>query len=74
MCRYRNGFLPEKFEMDDYLKNNGGIRHANVSDEVVDMDLALYIFVSCSAFVNYLLVKAKNIESTVKNEKLLRIM
>lgn len=41
-----------------YTSNEGGIRHAMIDDNPCDFDDAKYMLVSCSAFVNYLIVKA----------------
>ncbi|MCB9422910.1 MAG: hypothetical protein H6667_24130 [Ardenticatenaceae bacterium] len=42
-----------------YTSNADGIRHAMVQDSNSDFDDAKYMLVSCSAFVNYLIMKAK---------------
>ena len=41
-----------------YTSNEGGIRHAMIDNNKCDFDDAKYMLVSCSAFVNYLVVKA----------------
>lgn len=40
-----------------YTSDADGIRHASISASEVDQDLAKFMLVSCSAFVNYLLTK-----------------
>lgn len=42
-----------------YTSNADGIRHAMIQDSSSDFDDAKYMLVSCSAFVNYLIMKAK---------------
>jgi hypothetical protein len=41
-----------------YTSDEGGIRHAMIEDNPCDFDDAKYMLVSCSAFVNYLIMKA----------------
>ena len=41
-----------------YTSEEGGIRHAMIEDNPCDFDDAKYMLVSCSAFVNYLIMKA----------------
>lgn len=41
-----------------YTSAEGGIRHAMIDDNPCDFDDAKYMLVSCSAFVNYLIMKA----------------
>lgn len=41
-----------------YTSDEGGIRHAMIDDNPCDSDDAKYMLVSCSAFVNYLIMKA----------------
>jgi len=41
-----------------YTSDEGGIRHAMIDDNPCDFDDAKYMLVSCSAFVNYLIMKA----------------
>jgi hypothetical protein len=41
-----------------YTSDEGGIRHAMIDDPNCDFDDAKYMLVSCSAFVNYLIMKA----------------
>ncbi|MBA7683119.1 hypothetical protein ES703_91477 [subsurface metagenome] len=40
-----------------YTSDEGGIRHAMIEDNPCDFDDAKYMLVSCSAFVNYLIMK-----------------
>lgn len=41
-----------------YTSDEGGIRHAMIGDNPCDFDDAKYMLVSCSAFLNYLIMKA----------------
>ena len=41
-----------------YTSDEGGIRHAMIDDNPCEFDDAKYMLVSCSAFVNYLIMKA----------------
>ena len=41
-----------------YTSDEGGIRHAMIDDNPCDFNDAKYMLVSCSAFVNYLIMKA----------------
>jgi len=41
-----------------YTSDEGGIRHAMVDETTCDFEDAKYMLVSCSAFVNYLIMKA----------------
>ncbi len=41
-----------------YTSNEGGIRHAMIDESACGFDDAKYMLVSCSAFVNYLVMKA----------------
>jgi hypothetical protein len=41
-----------------YTSDEGGIRHAMIEENPCDFDDAKYMLVSCSAFVNYLIMKA----------------
>jgi hypothetical protein len=41
-----------------YTSNEGGIRHAMIDESTCDFDDAKYMLVSCSAFINYLIMKA----------------
>lgn len=43
-----------------YTSGNSGIRHAMMGEEAIGHEEALYMLVSCSAFVHYLLRKGKN--------------
>lgn len=42
-----------------YTSDEGGIRHAILDETNVDFEDAKYMLVACSAFVNYLIVKAE---------------
>jgi len=41
-----------------YTSDQGGIRHAMIDESTCDFEDAKYMLVSCSAFVNYLIMKA----------------
>jgi hypothetical protein len=41
-----------------YTSDEGGIRHAMIDETTCDFEDAKYMLVSCSAFVNYLIMKA----------------
>jgi len=41
-----------------YTSDEGGIRHALIDEDTCSFDDAKYMLVSCSAFVNYLIMKA----------------
>lgn len=41
-----------------YASNAGGIRHGSINPSDVDQDLAKFMLVACSAFVNYLIAKS----------------
>ena len=40
-----------------YTSNGDGIRHALLEEDSLEYEDALYMLVSCSAFVNYLISK-----------------
>lgn len=42
-----------------YTSSADGIRHGSIDESKVDYDDAKYMLVSCSAFVNYLIIKAQ---------------
>ena len=50
----KDGFL----KIYGYTSNSDGIRHAMLDEPDLDLEDALFMLVSCSAFVNYLVVKA----------------
>jgi len=41
-----------------YTNDSEGIRHALMEEQTLDVEDAKFMLVSCSAFVNYLVVKA----------------
>lgn len=41
-----------------YTSDEGGIRHALLNEDKLEQEDAIFMLVSCSAFVNYLIVKA----------------
>jgi hypothetical protein len=49
-----------------YTSDNDGIRHALTQDSNCDQEDAKYMLVSCSAFVNYLIVKATKSGISIK--------
>lgn len=52
--------LKEGFEkLYGYTSNAGGIRHALIDEPNLDVEDAVYMLVTCSAFTNYLLRKAE---------------
>jgi hypothetical protein len=50
----KNGFS----SIYGYTSDEGGIRHAMIDESTCDFDDAKYMLVSCSAFINYLIMKA----------------
>lgn len=54
-----HGALKEAFKkLYGYTSDAGGIRHGGIDFADVDYDLAKYMLVSCSAFINYLISKS----------------
>lgn len=54
-----HGALKSAFEkLYGYTSDEGGIRHALMEESRLDQEDAKFMLVACSAFVNYLLVKA----------------
>jgi len=52
--------LKQGFEkLYGYTSDDDGIRHALLDEANLDMEDARFMLVSCSAFVNYLVVKAQ---------------
>lgn len=52
----REGFI----KLYEYTSDEGGIRHAIIeNDQNIGFDEAKYTLVACSAFVNYLISKAR---------------
>lgn len=49
-----------------YTSDAGGIRHAMIDDSDVDFEDAKYMFVACSAFINYLIIKASKSKISLK--------
>lgn len=53
-----HGALREAFvHLYGYSSAEDGIRHASIKDSEVDFDIAKFMLVSCSAFINYLVSK-----------------
>ena len=58
---YLHGALKKGFiSIYGYTSDEDGIRHAMLKESKVDFEDAKYMIVSCSAFINYLIVKADN--------------
>jgi hypothetical protein len=54
-----HGALAEGFtKIYGYTSDSDGIRHAMMEEHTLDQEDALYMLVSCSAFINYLIIKA----------------
>lgn len=54
-----HGALEQGFlKLYGYTSDGDGIRHAMLDEDNLEQEDALYMLISCSAFVNYLLVKA----------------
>ncbi|MBI5894266.1 MAG: hypothetical protein HZB79_11620 [Deltaproteobacteria bacterium] len=54
-----HGALKKGFDaIYGYTSDEGGIRHAMLEESKVDFEDAKYMFVSCSAFINYLIIKS----------------
>jgi len=52
--------LEQGFEkLYGYTSDGDGIRHAIMGESSLDQEDALYMLISCSAFINYLIVKAE---------------
>jgi len=51
----RNGFI----SIYGYTSDSGGIRHALLGESTIEFEDAKYMLVSCSAFINYLIMKAE---------------
>jgi len=51
----RNGFI----SIYGYTSDSGGIRHALLGESNIEFEDAKYMLVSCSAFINYLIMKAE---------------
>ncbi len=49
-----------------YTSDSDGIRHALMDDHNCDFEAAKYMLVSCSAFINYLIIKAKKADIKLK--------
>jgi hypothetical protein len=45
-----------------YTNDKNGIRHATMSDEIVSIDEAKFMLVSCCAFVTYLISKQSQLK------------
>jgi len=41
-----------------YTSDEGGIRHAMLEEKIIDFEDAKFMLVSCSAFINYLIMKS----------------
>ena len=58
----KQGFL----SLYGYTSNGDGIRHAMMDETNLDQEDALYMLVTCSSFVNYLISKANKLNITMK--------
>ncbi len=55
-----HGALKEAFvKLYGFTSDAGGIRHGSIQPSDVDQDIAKFMLVTCSAFVNYLISKDK---------------
>lgn len=54
-----NALIKSFSSLYGYTSDEGGIRHAMLDDSTIYYEDAKYMLVSCSAFTNYLIVKAK---------------
>lgn len=55
-----HGSLKKAFDaLYGYTSDGGGIRHAMLEESNLDFEDAKYMLVSCTAFINYVLVKAQ---------------
>lgn len=62
-----HGALEQGFiKMYGWTSDGDGIRHAMMDDTNLDQEDALYMLVSCSAFVNYLITKANKLSIEIK--------
>ena len=53
-----HGALEQGFiKLYGYTSNDDGIRHAMMEEDNLDQEDALYMLISCSSFVSYLMVK-----------------
>jgi hypothetical protein len=58
--------LKEAFQkLYTYTSDSQGIRHALMDEQTLDLEDAKFMLVSCSAFVNYLVVKAQKAGITI---------
>lgn len=62
-----HGALEQGFiKLYGWTSDSDGIRHAMMEDSNLDQEDALYMLVSCSAFINYLITKANKLEIEIK--------
>jgi len=47
--------------MYGYMSDESGVRHAMMGEDHLELEDARYMFVTCSAFINYLVVKADKV-------------
>lgn len=60
--------LKEAFKkLYGYASDSDGIRHALLDESKLDLEDALFMLVSCSAFINYLLIKAEKADIVIYN-------
>ena len=62
-----HGALEQGFiKLYGWTSDGDGIRHAMMDDSNLDQEDALYMLVSCSAFINYLITKANKLGIEIK--------
>lgn len=62
-----HGALEQGFvKLYSWTSDGDGIRHAMMDDSSLDQEDALYMLVSCSAFINYLITKATKLKIEIK--------
>jgi hypothetical protein len=58
-----HGALQQGFKnLYGYTSNGDGIRHAIMEESILDQEDAIYMLVTCSSFVNYLISKWNKVE------------
>jgi len=50
-----------------YTSDDGGIRHALTEESTSDAEDAMFMLVSCSAFINYLITKAHKADININS-------
>jgi hypothetical protein len=63
-----HGALEQGFvKLYGWTSDGDGIRHAMMEDSELDQEDALFMLISCSAFVNYLITKASKLKTKKEN-------